>query len=116
MLERTVLERIPRDGVEPEALAQAMELTRGFDRRSCCGFCAGEDKLFDGIRESFFCKRGRDHVGLLFDLIARVAHRDAQPAFSEHEHIICLVAEDSKLIHGNVEVALESLDHYALVG
>src|SRR4029450_10794032 len=75
-----------------------------------------QDKTFDGLGEAFILVRIGDVGGLALHLLAGIAHRDAQPAFLEHQHIVGLISERSDLLQRDFEVVRKPLDNDTLVG
>src|SRR3954468_3079396 len=78
-------------------------------------FGSRQDDLLDGVREALVRVRGGHERGPVLDLVARIAHRDAEPGALEHQHVVRLIADRDDAIERDLDVTRQALDDHALV-
>ena len=115
-LERAAGQQVARDVVEPEALAQAMELAGRFGRGAPRGRGARQDELLHSVGEALVGERGRDTHRLALHFLTGVAHGDAETAAFEHQHVIQLVTHGGDLLQRDLQVPRQPFDHGPLMG
>src|SRR6516162_2635744 len=84
-------------------------------RHSRGGYRPRQDELLDRLGETLVLVGGRHVGGLPLYLLTCVAHRDAQTAPPEHQHIVRLVAERGDLPQRDLVVVRQALDHDTLI-
>src|SRR5260370_21332327 len=77
---------------------------------------SGQDEPLYRVGEALVLVGRGDAAGGLLDLMARVAHGDAEPGVGKHEHVVGLVADRGDLLGGDLVGPGKILGHRALVG